>query len=114
VTVPWLQRPGLNRWRDPKLKPRQMLCADIGLPSARAMLSRLRRLCREWGIDEDMDDAILNVASEEYGDGPGLEFEADEIIDELATACRCLTSPHRGPMESLSHIERAMARIINA
>jgi hypothetical protein len=98
----------------PKICNRPMLCADIGLPSAKRLLGRLRALCRSWGIEEDLDDAIMARAAEDYGDGPGPNFEADEIIEELSTARRCLSEKHRGPQECIEHIERAMVAVHRA
>lgn len=108
MTVPWLERPVLNRHRVRHLKPREITCADIGLPSARVLLLRLRRLCRSWGIEGDFDDALLKWTAENYGINDSTGIEADEIIDELATARRCLSEKHRGPQEAIEHIERAM------
>lgn len=122
MTVPWRPVDGQGRGApvDPRTLPRPITCADIGLPSAAAMLKSLRRLCASWGIESDFDSALCErVAAMDEGGGMFDMAHVDwstlyMVFDELAVARRCFASQHRGPMESLLHIERAESQLRNA
>jgi len=74
---------------------------------------------REYTAD-DVTDALFQECGDEVG---GHHFDDGQIPvdwstvymirDRLARAKRCLCSPHRGPMESLIHVEEADAIVNN-
>ena len=73
---------------------------------------------REYTAD-DIEDALADRIPEPPSriafDDFAMEWRAYScVIDDLASARRCLNSPNRGPSESLLYVERAEARLINA
>ncbi len=74
---------------------------------------------REYTAD-DVAEALFDQSGEDvglggdFGDAIPVDWSTVHMIrDRLARAKRCLCSPHRGPMESLIHVEEADAIVNN-
>lgn len=89
---------------------RKMQAEDIGLPSFKG---ELEALIERWGGWENGD-----VVRAMGGGGPDDAAyynwgSVHDMKDALTEARRCMTSPHRGPQESLIFIEKAESILDN-
>lgn len=81
-------------------------------------LAELIAQYKEYTADAVVEALYEHIGGESNGgfdwECLALEFGvARDVLDDLATAKRCICSPHRGPQEALIFVERAESTIAN-